>query len=185
MTPRFKGKPNFDFSLPCPLCGYKIQPSELMRPESHIIACTKSSGASTARSAGNPSAPLEHARSLAPMLGREEETVSIRSSPSCYYAPNLCTRVTSPHLIHANVSSDCATEAARRCDLSDLEDGAGSCGAVEVVAPLSTAADFGRGGAIRLSNSKLTSSKLKSAFDRPFDLNPNLSRPINFCSPNQ
>jgi hypothetical protein len=30
MTPRFKGKPNFDFSLPCPLCGYKIQPNELM-----------------------------------------------------------------------------------------------------------------------------------------------------------
>jgi hypothetical protein len=24
MTPRFKGKPNFDFSQPCPLCGYKI-----------------------------------------------------------------------------------------------------------------------------------------------------------------
>ena len=31
MTPRFKGQPNFDFSLPCPLCGYKIQPNELMR----------------------------------------------------------------------------------------------------------------------------------------------------------
>jgi hypothetical protein len=31
MTPRFKGKPNFDFSLPSPLCGYKIQPNELMR----------------------------------------------------------------------------------------------------------------------------------------------------------
>jgi hypothetical protein len=26
MAPRFKGKPNFDFSLPCPFCGYKIQP---------------------------------------------------------------------------------------------------------------------------------------------------------------
>jgi len=37
MTPRFKGKPNFDFSLPCPLCGYKIQPNELMRLASHII----------------------------------------------------------------------------------------------------------------------------------------------------
>jgi hypothetical protein len=24
MAPRFKGKPNFDFSLPCPLCGYKM-----------------------------------------------------------------------------------------------------------------------------------------------------------------
>ena len=37
MTPRFKGKPNFDFSLPCPLCGYKMQPTELMRLASHII----------------------------------------------------------------------------------------------------------------------------------------------------
>ena len=39
MTPRFKGKPNFDFSLPRPLCGYKIQPNELMRLASHIIQC--------------------------------------------------------------------------------------------------------------------------------------------------
>jgi Zn finger protein HypA/HybF involved in hydrogenase expression len=38
---RFKGKPNFDFSLPCPLCGYKIQPNELMRLSSHIIQCPK------------------------------------------------------------------------------------------------------------------------------------------------
>jgi DNA-directed RNA polymerase subunit RPC12/RpoP len=44
MTPRFKGKPNFDFSLPCPLCGYKIQPNELSRPASHIIQCPKCSG---------------------------------------------------------------------------------------------------------------------------------------------
>jgi predicted RNA-binding Zn-ribbon protein involved in translation (DUF1610 family) len=35
---------NFDFSLPCPLCGYKIQPNELMRLESHIIRCPKCSG---------------------------------------------------------------------------------------------------------------------------------------------
>ena len=28
MTPRFRGKPTFDFSLPCPLCGYKIQPPD-------------------------------------------------------------------------------------------------------------------------------------------------------------
>jgi Zn-finger nucleic acid-binding protein len=44
MTPRFKGKPSFDFSLPCPLCGYKIQPNELMRLASHIIKCPKCSG---------------------------------------------------------------------------------------------------------------------------------------------
>jgi hypothetical protein len=31
MTPRFKAKPTFDFSLPCPSCGYKIQPHELVR----------------------------------------------------------------------------------------------------------------------------------------------------------
>jgi ribosomal protein L37AE/L43A len=41
---RFKGKLNFDFSLPCPLCGYKIQPNELMRLASHIIQCQKCSG---------------------------------------------------------------------------------------------------------------------------------------------
>ena len=44
MTPRFKGKSNFDLSLPCPLCGYKIQPNELMRLASHIIQCPKCSG---------------------------------------------------------------------------------------------------------------------------------------------
>jgi Zn-finger nucleic acid-binding protein len=44
MTPRFKGKPNFDFSLPCPRCGYKIQPKELMRLASHLIQCPKCSG---------------------------------------------------------------------------------------------------------------------------------------------
>ena len=43
MTLRFKGKPNFDFSLSCPLCGYKIQPNELMRLGSHIIQCPKCS----------------------------------------------------------------------------------------------------------------------------------------------
>ena len=44
MTPRFKGKHNFDFSLPCPFCGYKIQPNELMRLASHIIKCAKCGG---------------------------------------------------------------------------------------------------------------------------------------------
>jgi hypothetical protein len=39
MTPRFKGKPNFDFSLPCPHCSYAIQPNELVRLASHIIQC--------------------------------------------------------------------------------------------------------------------------------------------------
>jgi DNA-directed RNA polymerase subunit RPC12/RpoP len=41
MTPRFKGKPNFDLSQPCPLCGYKIQPNELVRLASHVIKCSK------------------------------------------------------------------------------------------------------------------------------------------------
>ena len=44
MAPRFKGKPNFDFSQPCPLCGYEIQPNELMRLASHIIQCPKCGG---------------------------------------------------------------------------------------------------------------------------------------------
>jgi len=39
MTPRFKGVPRFDLSLPCPVCGYKIQPNELVRLASHIIKC--------------------------------------------------------------------------------------------------------------------------------------------------
>jgi hypothetical protein len=39
MTPQFKGKPNFDLSLLCPLCGYRIQPNELMRVASHRIKC--------------------------------------------------------------------------------------------------------------------------------------------------
>ena len=41
MTPRFKGKPNFDLSQPCPMCGYKIQPNELVRLASHVIKCPK------------------------------------------------------------------------------------------------------------------------------------------------
>ena len=41
MTPRFKGKPEFDLSLPCPMCGYKIQPNELVRLGSHVIKCPK------------------------------------------------------------------------------------------------------------------------------------------------
>jgi hypothetical protein len=30
-APRFKGKPNFDFSQHCPQCGEKIQPNEMAR----------------------------------------------------------------------------------------------------------------------------------------------------------
>ena len=37
MSPRFKGVPNFDLSLPCPLCEYKIHPNELLRLASHTI----------------------------------------------------------------------------------------------------------------------------------------------------
>ena len=44
MAPRFKGKPNFDFSQACPLCGYRIQPNELMRLASHTIQCPKCNG---------------------------------------------------------------------------------------------------------------------------------------------
>jgi uncharacterized Zn finger protein len=39
MTPRFKGVPNFDLSLPCPRCGYKIQPRELVLLASQLIKC--------------------------------------------------------------------------------------------------------------------------------------------------
>jgi DNA-directed RNA polymerase subunit RPC12/RpoP len=39
MTPRFKGKPNFDFSQACPHCNYRILPAELVRLASHIIKC--------------------------------------------------------------------------------------------------------------------------------------------------
>jgi uncharacterized Zn finger protein len=39
MTPRFKGKPNFDLSLLCPLCSYRIQPNELIRLASLTIKC--------------------------------------------------------------------------------------------------------------------------------------------------
>jgi len=39
MTPRFKGKPNFDLSVPCQSCGYKIQPHELVRLASHMVKC--------------------------------------------------------------------------------------------------------------------------------------------------
>jgi hypothetical protein len=41
MTPRFKGKPKFDLSQPCPMCGCKIQPNELVRLASHVIKCPK------------------------------------------------------------------------------------------------------------------------------------------------
>jgi rubredoxin len=39
MTPRSKRLPDFDFSLPCPACGYKIPPNQLMRLASHTIQC--------------------------------------------------------------------------------------------------------------------------------------------------
>jgi predicted RNA-binding Zn-ribbon protein involved in translation (DUF1610 family) len=41
MTPRFKGVPQFDLSQLCPLCGYRIQPRELIRLASHTIRCPK------------------------------------------------------------------------------------------------------------------------------------------------
>jgi uncharacterized Zn finger protein len=41
MAPRVKGKPNLDLSQPCPLCGHKIQPNELVRLASHTIKCPK------------------------------------------------------------------------------------------------------------------------------------------------
>jgi uncharacterized Zn finger protein len=44
MAPRFKGKPSFDFSLPCPMCGHKIQPNELVRLASHMIKCPRCGG---------------------------------------------------------------------------------------------------------------------------------------------
>jgi uncharacterized Zn finger protein len=44
MTPRFKGVPHFDLSLPCPSCGYKIQPNELVRLASHLIQCPNCGG---------------------------------------------------------------------------------------------------------------------------------------------
>jgi hypothetical protein len=39
MTPRFKEKPNFDFSQLCPHCGYRIELRELLRLASHITKC--------------------------------------------------------------------------------------------------------------------------------------------------
>jgi hypothetical protein len=39
MTPRFKGKPDFDRSLPCSLSGYRIQPKEAVRPGSNMVKC--------------------------------------------------------------------------------------------------------------------------------------------------
>jgi uncharacterized Zn finger protein len=44
MTPRFKGKPNFDLFLLCAMCGYRIQPNELLRVASHMIKCPKCGG---------------------------------------------------------------------------------------------------------------------------------------------
>ncbi|HTZ60764.1 MAG TPA: hypothetical protein VMB49_21790 [Acidobacteriaceae bacterium] len=41
MSPRFKGQPNFNLAQACPLCGYAIQPRELLRLASHIIRCPK------------------------------------------------------------------------------------------------------------------------------------------------
>jgi hypothetical protein len=40
VTPRFKGKPNFDFSVPWPSCGYKIQPNELVLVAAQTIKCS-------------------------------------------------------------------------------------------------------------------------------------------------
>ena len=59
MAPRFKGKPNFVFSLPCPLCTYQIQPNGLIRLASHIIKCPKAAEYSMRSMAGNQSAPPE------------------------------------------------------------------------------------------------------------------------------
>jgi len=39
MTPRFKGKPNFDLTYPCPLCGHKIQPWEIKLISSDLLRC--------------------------------------------------------------------------------------------------------------------------------------------------
>jgi hypothetical protein len=44
VTPRFKGVPKFDFALPYPLCGYKIQPMELIRTGSHMVKCPSCGG---------------------------------------------------------------------------------------------------------------------------------------------
>jgi uncharacterized Zn finger protein len=44
MTPLFKRQPSFDLSLPCPLCGYRIQPNELIRLGSHEVKCSKCGG---------------------------------------------------------------------------------------------------------------------------------------------
>jgi uncharacterized Zn finger protein len=41
MAPRFKGVPQFDLSTPCPECGHKIQPNELVRLASHTIRCPR------------------------------------------------------------------------------------------------------------------------------------------------
>ena len=47
MAPRFEGKPNFNFSVPCPLCSYQIQPNELMRLASRIIQARSAAACST------------------------------------------------------------------------------------------------------------------------------------------
>jgi hypothetical protein len=44
MTPRFKGKPNFDLPVSCPSCGYKIQPNELLPLTSHMVKRPRCSG---------------------------------------------------------------------------------------------------------------------------------------------
>jgi Zn finger protein HypA/HybF involved in hydrogenase expression len=54
MTLRFKGKPNFDLSQPCPLCAYKIQPNHLVRLASHVIKCPKCGGAFDQMGNGKP-----------------------------------------------------------------------------------------------------------------------------------
>jgi rubredoxin len=44
MTPRFKGKPNFDLSLTCPLCGYRISPGELILLNATQVKCAQCDG---------------------------------------------------------------------------------------------------------------------------------------------
>ncbi len=40
-----QGKTQLDLSQHCPMCGYTIQPNELVRLASHVIKCPKCGGA--------------------------------------------------------------------------------------------------------------------------------------------
>jgi hypothetical protein len=71
-TPRFKGKPNLDLSLPCPLCGYKIQLAS---------GCAGNHTSSSARSAASPSTRQaagnsQHLLSAAPEMARSVGTAN-------------------------------------------------------------------------------------------------------------